>query len=131
MILQDLQNIEEVPNNNNEIDLTNNRKNILSSTKPLQEGVENYIKFALEIEDSGVGIAEENLDKLFIDFNKLTEHGKLNPTGTGLGLSICKLIVDKMRGHINVKSKPNKGTIFSIVIASKVLLKKVPSFLKK
>ena len=54
---------------------------------------------------------------------KLNEHGKINPTGTGLGLSICKLIVEKMRGHIDVRSKPNKGTTFSVVIGSQVKLK--------
>ena len=89
----------------------------------IDEGIESYIKFALEIEDSGVGISEENLPKIFIDFMKLNEHGKINPTGTGLGLSICKLIVEKMRGHIDVRSKPNKGTTFSVVIGSQVKLK--------
>ena len=59
-----------------------------------------YIKFAIEIEDSGVGISKENLKGLFTDFNKLDEHSKINPTGTGLGLSICKLIVEKMRGKV-------------------------------
>ena len=33
---------------------------------------------------------------------KLDEHSKINQQGTGLGLSICKLIVEKMNGHINV-----------------------------
>ena len=44
---------------------------------------------------------------MFIDFGKLSEHSKINPTGTGLGLSICKLIVENMRGKINVNSKIN------------------------
>ena len=46
------------------------------------------------IEDSGVGIAKENLPKLFMDFNKLDEHSRMNAKGTGLGLSICKQIVE-------------------------------------
>ena len=85
---------------------------------------ESYIKFALEIEDSGMGISEENKKNLFIDFGKLNEHSKINPTGTGLGLSICKQIVEKMRGHIDVRSKVNVGTTFSVVIGSKVKLGK-------
>ena len=36
----------------------------------------------------------------------------MNPTGTGLGLSICKLIVEKMRGSIKVKSQVNVGSTF-------------------
>jgi signal transduction histidine kinase len=40
-----------------------------------------------------VGISEENLDKLFINFGKLAEHDDINATGTGLGLSICKELI--------------------------------------
>lgn len=83
------------------------------------EGKELYVKFAIEIEDSGVGIAEENLKNIFVDFMKLEEHSKINPNGTGLGLSICKLIVKKMRGDITVESKKNVGTTFSVFICAK------------
>lgn len=81
---------------------------------------ETYIKFAIEIEDEGVGISQENLGKIFVDFMKLDEHEKINHQGTGLGLSICKLIVEKMRGTINVDSVPGKGTTFQIIICSKI-----------
>ena len=64
-----------------------------------------YIKFAIEIEDQGVGIAEHNLPNIFVDFMKLDEHSMINPQGTGLGLSICKLLVEKMRGKIDVTSQ--------------------------
>jgi len=37
------------------------------------------VKFALEVEDSGVGISEKNKKNLFIDFGKLEEHEKMNP----------------------------------------------------
>lgn len=40
---------------------------------------ESYVKFAIEIEDSGVGISNENLGNIFVDFMKLNEHGKMNP----------------------------------------------------
>ena len=50
-------------------------------------------------------MSEENVKDLFVDFMQVQEHFKLNPGGTGLGLSICKLIVEKMRGHIDVKSE--------------------------
>ena len=93
--------------------------------------VESYIKFAIEIEDSGVGISKENLKNMFIDFGKLSEHSKINPTGTGLGLSICKLIVEKMNGKIHVESEPNVGTTFQVIIRTKVLLNQEPEFLRK
>ena len=41
--------------------------------------VEPYVKYAIEIEDEGVGISEENQKNLFIDFGKLAEHDKINP----------------------------------------------------
>jgi signal transduction histidine kinase len=58
------------------------------------EHKETFVKFKLEIIDTGVGISKENLDKLFIDFNKLDEHLDMNEIGTGLGLSICKKIIE-------------------------------------
>lgn len=75
-----------------------------------------YVKFAIEIEDAGVGISPENQKNIFMDFGKLDEHKKLNPTGTGLGLSICKIIVEKMRGSIKFNSKLGVGTTFKINI---------------
>ena len=53
-----------------------------------------YVRFSLEVEDSGLGISPENIKKLFIDFGKLEEHENINQQGTGLGLSICKKIID-------------------------------------
>ena len=90
-----------------------------------------YVKFAIEIEDSGVGISDENLKNIFVDFMKLQEHSKINPTGTGLGLSICKLIVNKMRGDIKVASKKGVGTTFSVFICAKARMKEEPKFLRR
>jgi signal transduction histidine kinase len=54
----------------------------------------NYIKFNMRIEDSGVGISKENLKNLFLNFGKLEEHDSMNQVGTGLGLSICKQLIE-------------------------------------
>ena len=48
--------------------------------------------FQIRIIDSGDGITEEGLAKLFLDFGKLDENSNQNRLGTGLGLSICKKI---------------------------------------
>ena len=56
------------------------------------------MQIKLIIEDNGIGIKEENLKKLFMDYSKLKEHSKMNPKGTGLGLSICRNIIKKMGG---------------------------------
>ena len=101
------------------------------SKQKTDESYECYVKFAIEIEDSGVGIKPENLKSIFIDFMKLKEHSKMNPNGTGLGLSICKHIVEKMGGKIKVNSVPNIGTTFRVLISTKVKLSKEPEFLNK
>lgn len=56
--------------------------------------VNEFIKFQIEIEDTGMGISPENLSKLFINFGKLDEHSNVNIRGTGLGLSICKQLIE-------------------------------------
>jgi signal transduction histidine kinase len=75
---------------------------------------EEFIKFQIQIQDNGVGISEENLEKLFINFGKLAEHDEMNKGGTGLGLSICKELIQQMGGKVSVKSKLGEGTTFFI-----------------
>ena len=57
-----------------------------------------YMQIKIVVEDNGIGIKKENIDKLFMDYNKLDEHKKMNQKGTGLGLSICRSIIKKMGG---------------------------------
>ena len=66
------------------------------------------------IQDTGIGIAPENLDKVFENF--VQEDSSMNRRfgGTGLGLSICKKIVDLLNGTIEVQSEKNLGTTFSL-----------------
>lgn len=62
----------------------------------------------LEVEDNGPGIQEEHLDKLFIPFFTTS------PSGTGLGLSICQKIVEGHGGRIEVDSKRDQYTRFTV-----------------
>jgi len=73
-----------------------------------------HIKFI--IKDSGVGISEENIEKLFrIDENQSTL-GTNNEEGTGLGLILCKEFVEKNGGEIFITSALNQGSTFSFII---------------
>lgn len=65
------------------------------------------------IEDTGVGISRENVDKLFQN-GTFTTRGTNNEKGTGLGLSICKELVELNNGRIWVESTLNVGTKFYI-----------------
>ncbi len=70
--------------------------------------------FTIKIEDTGIGIAEEDLPHIFEDFFRISREETRYLTGTGLGLSIVKRIVESNLGSINVASELNKGTTFSV-----------------
>lgn len=79
-----------------------------------------YITFEIRIKDSGVGIAKENLSKLFLNFSRLEDHQKANERGTGLGLSICKSLLEKMGGNVQVESEGiGHGTTFIMQMHAK------------
>ena len=64
-----------------------------------------------EVEDTGLGVSEEEQKKLFQKFERIeTNLGKT--TGTGLGLYISKLLIETFHGKIDINSKPGKGSIF-------------------
>ncbi|MCL7453974.1 MAG: ATP-binding protein, partial [Anaerolineae bacterium] len=75
----------------------------------------------IEVEDTGVGITEENMKKLFTPFFTTKPIGK----GTGLGLAIIYGIVKMHRGQIGVKSELGQGTQFTITLREK--LPKLPA----
>src|SRR5262245_35048416 len=71
---------------------------------------------ALEVSDSGIGIAHQHLSNIFDPFMQVHKTSSENSRGgIGLGLSIVKKHVDQMKGTMNVKSELGKGTIFKIV----------------
>lgn len=66
----------------------------------------------IEVEDSGVGIAAENQQRIFDPFVQLGEHG--HSIGTGLGLTITQQFVQMMGGTISLQSTPGKGSLFRV-----------------
>jgi signal transduction histidine kinase len=66
------------------------------------------------VEDTGIGIAAEDLPRLFQEFSRIKNSKTRNITGTGLGLSILKKMVDLNGGEIDVKSEPDVGTKFCV-----------------
>jgi signal transduction histidine kinase len=79
----------------------------------------------MSVIDTGIGISEEGVKKLFIDFAKLDENSNRNAQGTGLGLSICKNIIEEMGGSVEVKSKIGEGTEFRLNIKTYCKVKAV------
>ena len=96
--------------------------------------VDNAIKFSLQdemilvsgystgenvvirVEDYGVGMPPEKLEKLFRIDEDISSAGTLNEKGTGLGLIICKEFAEKHGGTIKVESREGKGTAFVVYI---------------
>lgn len=70
----------------------------------------------IDVKDSGMGIKEEDIPKLFRDFSRLELDKNKSIEGTGLGLSLTKSLVDLMNGEITVDSEYTKGTVFSVKI---------------
>jgi signal transduction histidine kinase/DNA-binding NarL/FixJ family response regulator len=76
-----------------------------------QESENSALSLLFEVEDTGVGIAPEEIDSLFEPFTQ-TESGQQIQTGTGLGLPISRQFVQLMGGNISVTSQMGQGTIF-------------------
>ena len=76
----------------------------------IEEGEYEFIK--ISVIDTGIGIAQENQDKLFKLFGFVDDNQQMNTNGIGLGLMISKLIVNKFKGNINFLSEPGVGSTF-------------------
>ena len=86
--------------------------------------LQNDITTEVIVSDNGVGIAQEDIDKLFrIDVHHSTT-GTNNEMGTGLGLILCKEIIEKHSGEIRIESKPNQETKIIFTIPSNIPLPK-------
>jgi signal transduction histidine kinase len=73
-------------------------------------------KLIIEVEDTGIGMTDEEKSHLFEEFMRAKNAKTRNISGTGLGLSIMKKIVDLNNGSIKVDSKPDVGSKFRIII---------------
>lgn len=72
----------------------------------------------VEVIDTGIGIADEQIERLFEPFTQADESTTREYGGTGLGLTICKRFVEMMDGTIDVDSTPGEGTTFVVEIPS-------------
>lgn len=93
---------------NNAIKFTPNNGMITISTKIKNRNL------VIEVSDTGVGMTEEDVQKLFSSSENFSNYGTNKEKGTGLGLRLVKAMVIKNNGEIAVKSEPNKGSQFIV-----------------
>jgi len=70
------------------------------------------LELLFEVQDSGIGIAEDKIGQLFMPFGQLDASISRNYGGTGLGLAISKKIINLMGGEIGVRSREGQGSTF-------------------
>ncbi len=68
----------------------------------------------LEVADTGIGIAAEDLPRLFDRFYRVDKAGSRSAGGTGLGLAIVKRVIEQHDGKVTVKSELGKGSVFTV-----------------
>ena len=82
---------------------------------------EDVCRLIISVEDSGIGIKEENINKLFSKFERFDLEKNITIEGTGLGLAITKKLIDLMNGKIVVQSVYGKGSKFTVAIDQKIV----------
>lgn len=117
-------------NKKNLIKLKLELKNIYSSE--VQNNIDNsnnniYNTLIITVSDTGIGIAEHQLEIIFEEFKQSNSETNRNFEGTGLGLPMVKKIVELMNGEINLSSMLEKGTTFTLTIPAQ----KEEIFIKK
>jgi len=77
---------------------------------------EGTAEFRLEVSDTGVGIAEKDMARLFVEFQQLDATKAKRYQGTGLGLPLTKRIVEAQGGRVGVESELGRGSTFFVVL---------------
>ena len=83
------------------------------------------LKMTFKVEDSGIGMTEEDQANLYTKFQRFDMEKNVNIAGTGLGMAITKGLVDLLEGQISVKSTYGEGTTFTVVLNQQVSTKRL------
>lgn len=89
-------------------------------------------RLALEVRDHGIGLAADQIPRIFQEFYQVESDARRQYEGTGLGMAIVKTFVDQWAGSIDVQSTPGSGSVFRIQLpcgeAAHVMARKAPEF---
>ena len=120
IIFADRQKIQQIIDNfiSNAIRFTN--QGMIRIRVELVEREEQDLTLKISVQDTGVGIATEDIDKLFVSFSQVGPSNKKGYRGTGLGLAISKKLAELLGGNIGVSSKKGEGSTFYFTFKSKL-----------
>lgn len=104
--------IEIIFNNliSNAVKYNNDGGEVLVSLKSVND------KIYIIVKDTGIGLSQEETDKLFDEFFRVKNEQTKHITGSGLGLSIVKRVVDLYNGEIHIDSKVGEGSVFTVIL---------------
>jgi CheY-like chemotaxis protein/nitrogen-specific signal transduction histidine kinase len=104
----------------NAVKFTPEGGNITLSIQEKNSSMHGHGCYVFTFEDNGIGMDESFLDKIFEPFARAQDSRTSNVEGTGLGMPIVKNIVHLMNGDIQVKSRLNEGTTFTVTVYLKL-----------
>jgi len=113
------------------LNLTNNavkftEKGSISITVDMVEEKESTVVLLFKVADTGIGITEKNLTRLFREFSQISSYTTRKHGGTGLGLAISKKLTELMNGSIGVESEEGKGSTFWFTLELEKTVEKNP-----
>ena len=91
----------------------------LSVAKEAREG--DILSLRIQVKDTGIGIREEDREKIFEGFERLDTHKNRSVQGTGLGLTITRRLVEQMGGELEFASVYGEGSCFTVYVPQRVL----------
>ncbi|MCR5108369.1 MAG: hypothetical protein K6B28_09420, partial [Lachnospiraceae bacterium] len=80
-----------------------------------------FIFLEVSVSDTGIGIRQEDIEKLFLQFDRIDEKRNRHIEGTGLGMNITQSLLELMNSHLEVKSVYGEGSVFSFKLKQKVV----------
>lgn len=97
------------------------KKGSVTLQMKLVEKKENAVKLYVAVKDTGIGIKEEDRDKLFVSFQRLDVKKNRTIEGTGLGLTIVQSLLQRMESNLQVDSVYGEGSTFSFELQQEIV----------
>ena len=115
-IISDESRLRQIANNliGNAVKFTaDGRIDVMLQSRPIKSH-DGMFEICLFVRDTGVGIPEEDVSRVFNRFEQVDNRLSSTTSGTGLGLAITQNLVEKLGGRVHVQSQLNEGTIFTV-----------------